>query len=155
VVASCKAVGDPTQSWFFEVYDSVSTAGYVTRIQFSDSGLCATIPGGVVAGGMVPLLEPCGPLYQADQLFYVRRPGEIAFGNPNGQTCLAWETLNSEIYLWSCGFFNLRNNFVVSGSIESTNGDVLRVMPDDEPQTVTAVPADGLPERDQIFDWYF
>jgi hypothetical protein len=155
VVASCKAVGDPTQSWFFEVYDSVSTAGYLTRIQFSDSGLCVTIPGGIVAGGVVPLLEPCGPLYEEDQLFYVRPPGEIAFGGATGQACLAWDFPNSEIYLWSCGFLNRRNNFVVSGAIESAQGHFLRVTPDEESQIVTAVPGRGLPERDQIFDWYF
>jgi hypothetical protein len=155
VVADCGPVGDETQSWYFEVFASLSGVGYVTRIQFSDSGLCATLPGGLSAGGMVPLLEPCGELGQADQTFYVRGPGEIAFADESTFLCLTWDTFGSEIYLWYCGFNSRKNNFVVSGAIEGSNGLVLSVTPDDEDAVVGAVPPASPLGRDQIFDWYF
>jgi hypothetical protein len=155
LVAKCAPVGDETQSWYFEVFEAVEGVGYATRIQFSDSGLCTTFPGGVSAGGMVPLLEPCGELGQVDQTFFVRLPGEIAFADEYTHLCLNWDLVGSEIYLWYCGFYSLKNNFVVSGAIESSNGLVLSVTPDDEDAVVRAVARTGAPGREQIFDWYF
>ena len=165
VVAECAPVGDPAQSWYFEVFETRSGAGYSTRIQFSDSGLCATVPRGVAAGGMVPLLEPCGELGQADQLFYLRGPGEIGFADASTHLCLNWgasfqtanltSTFGSEIFLGLCGYVQRRNNFLVSGAIEGSNGLVLRVTPDDEGSVVSAVPPTSPLGRDQIFDWYY
>lgn len=154
-VADCAPVGDETQSWYFEVFESVPSAGYATRIQLSDSGLCATLPGGVSAGGMVPVLEPCGELGQADQVFFLRGPGEIGFADASTHLCLTWDLLAYDIYLWTCGFNSRRNNFLVSGAIEGSNGLVLSVTPDDEDAVVGAVPPTSPLGRDQIFDWYY
>ena len=104
---------------------------------------------------MVPLLEPCGELGQADQTFFVRVPGEIAFADESTSLCLNWDTLGSEIYLWVCGFNSRKNNFLVSGAIEGSNGLVLSVTPDDEDAVVGAVPPTSPLGRDQIFDWYY
>jgi hypothetical protein len=147
VTGPCLAVGEPSQAWFFEIFDSDANS-LLTRIRPSDSNLCLTVPNGFESLGVVPLLEVCGPDGTTEQIFHLQGNGTIRFSD----FCLNWEDTNGDIYLLDLCTWP---HWVLSGAFESSTGLALRTPLDDSGSALMATPLVGLPTNEQIFDFYF
>jgi hypothetical protein len=140
-------VGDPIQTWSFEVVRVASDHTEV-RIRHVASGLCVQQPSSVMSSRDVPVLEPCDG---STTVFSIWPNGDISFEVDPDRYCLLWGSFGATVSYGSC---NTRSWFI-SGPLESSDGFALGVASDAPSPGPVAEPLNGLPESHQVFDVHF
>jgi hypothetical protein len=152
VITDCAPVGDPAQTWSFDVVRAESDHAEV-RIRHVASNLCVQQPIPFTTGRELPGLEPC--VAGVTTVFSVWPNGDISSGGDDHDSsrCLLWGSLGSSLYYGSCNF----RSWFVSGPLESSDGFALSVAPEAASSELLAVElhSDEFPASAQVFDVHF
>jgi hypothetical protein len=146
--AACGEVGEPTQSWFFELVGTGSgNVDYTARIHLSDSSYCVALL--TSPGEKTPfLLQPCSSVSNAQSLFSLKADGtvwfrgwQLIFNSPGG--VLFPQQTGPNIYWVQTGALEGIGTFAGSALTRSADGSLF------------VSPIAGRASKEQLFDAYF
>jgi len=148
----CAAVGDPSQTWVFEISAVVDNRPQA-RIRFAAQDYCVTAPEPLSRyGGEVPTLEPCGP---ASTLFELGPDGDVSVlvpdTEPPARLWLEWPG-NDGVLAFRTGSGG--RPFMLTGPLETADGHALSADLDDPGAglSVVMLGQSELPASGQVFD---
>jgi hypothetical protein len=141
---ACRAVGDPSQAWQFDMQKDAMSGNVVARIRFEALDACLTRTSDPSFRLDVPTLQPCTE-DEPRQAFQLLQSGIIGTSE---NLCLRADLPNGALYLDICG---LADAFWLSGSLQTTDRQAVTA----RNGKFVAESADSSPDDEQIFDLYF